>query len=281
MIIKKVLNNNVVMTENHQGQEVVVMGKGLAFQKKAGQVIEEDKIEKIFKLEDQTIYDKLIELLKDTPEKYLELADKVLQYATSQLPYKLDEYLYIALTDHLHFAISRYKQGIELKNALHWEIRKYYKEEYRVALHALDIIEEEANVRFAEDEAASIALHLVNSQLSDGHIDETIQITKMVNNILTIVRYHYQVPLDEDSVSYDRFLTHLRFFALRYVRKEVAEGQQTDDFLLEQVKSKYQEAYRCSEKVAKYVEKDFNWVIGDDEKIYLTLHIHRVTQRLQ
>lgn len=269
------------MTENHQGQEVVVMGKGLAFQKKAGQVIEEDKIEKIFKLADQTIYEKLIELLKDTPEKYLELADKVLQYATSQLPYNLDEYLYIALTDHLHFAISRYKQGIELKNALHWEIRKYYKEEYRVALHALDIIEEEANVRFAEDEAASIALHLVNSQLSDGNIDETIQITKMVNNILTIVRYHYQVPLDEDSVSYDRFLTHLRFFALRYVRKEVAEGQQTDDFLLEQVKSKYQEAYRCSEKVAKYVEKDFNWVISDDEKIYLTLHIHRVTQRLQ
>ena len=48
-----------------------------------------------------------------------------MDYAQSQLPYKLDEYLYVVLTDHLSFAISRYKQGIHLKNPLQWEkIRK-------------------------------------------------------------------------------------------------------------------------------------------------------------
>ncbi len=280
MKISKILNNNVVQSQNNQGQEVVVMGRGLAFQKKVGQSIDEGKIEKIFKLEDQSVSDKLVELLKETPEQYLELADKILQYARSQLSYPLDDYLYIALTDHLHFAISRYNKGIELKNPMQWEIRKYYKKEFQVALHALDIIENATSVRFADDEAAAIALHLVNSQLSGNNIDEAIQVTKMVNNILTIVKYHYQVTLDEFSVNYDRFLTHLRFFALRFARQETIKGQPTDAFLMDQVKKKYPEAYRCSEKISKYIEKEYQWTIGDDEKIYLTLHIQRVTSRI-
>jgi beta-glucoside operon transcriptional antiterminator len=45
------------------------------------------------------------------------------------------------------------------------------------------------------------------------------------------------------------------------------------------VKKKYEQAYLCSEKIAKYVAKTYDWDISNDEKIYLTLHIHRVTNR--
>lgn len=34
MYIEKILNNNVVMTKNESGEEIVCMGRGLAFQKK-------------------------------------------------------------------------------------------------------------------------------------------------------------------------------------------------------------------------------------------------------
>ncbi|MDL4840972.1 BglG family transcription antiterminator LicT [Aquibacillus rhizosphaerae] len=279
MEIKKVFNNNVVLTENDQQQEMVVMGKGLAFQKKAGQPIDLDKVEKKFVLEDQGLSDKLADLLVETPEEYLELAYRILDYAKSQLSYKIDEYLYVALTDHLHFAVSRQKEGIELKNPLVWEIRKYYKEEFRVALKALDIIEEETGVRFPEDEAGLIALHLLNSQLTGENMDAAVQVTKMVNNILNIVKYHFDMNLDENSINYERFLTHLRFFAMRFVRKEKEQESNTDEFLFEQVKKKYEQAYLCSEKIAKYIAKKYKWTISNDEKIYLTLHIHRVTNR--
>ncbi|ENH96320.1 transcription antiterminator LicT, partial [Gracilibacillus halophilus YIM-C55.5] len=244
--------------------------------------IDKNKVEKKFVLENETVSDKLADLLVDTPEEYLELAYRILEYAKSQLSYKLDDYLYVALTDHLNFAISRYKKGIELKNALLWEIRKYYKQEFQVALDALDIIEEETGVRFAEDEAASIALHLVNSQLTGENIDAAVKVTKMVNSILTIVKYHYQMELDEHSINYERFLTHLRFFALRFIRKESLDDEETsDDFLFEQLKQKYVEAYRCTEKIARFIEKNYDWQITNDEKIYLTLHIQRVTQRYE
>lgn len=279
MEIKKIFNNNVVLTENDQQQEMVVMGKGLAFQKKVGQLIDLEKIEKKFVLEDQGLSDKLAVLLVDTPEEYLELSHRILDYAKSQLSYKLDDYLYVALTDHLHFAVIRQKEGIELKNPLVWEIRKYYKEEFQIGLKALDFIEEETGVRFPEDEAGLIALHLVNSQLTGDNMDAAIQVTKMVNNILNIVKYHFHMKLDESSINYERFLTHLRFFAMRFVRKEKEQESQTDEFLFEQVRKKYEQAYLCSEKIAKYVAKTYDWDISNDEKIYLTLHIHRVTNR--
>src|SRR5699024_2114888 len=118
MKINKVLNNNVVVTTNQHGQEMVVMGKGLAFQKKVGQNIEKDKIEKHFVLQDTDTSEKLNQLLQNTSDKYLDIASEIYEYARAKLPYKLNDYLYIALTDHISFAITRMKEGIQLKNTL-------------------------------------------------------------------------------------------------------------------------------------------------------------------
>ncbi|WP_462413006.1 BglG family transcription antiterminator LicT [Neobacillus sp. Marseille-QA0830] len=280
MEIKKILNNNVVVSTNSGNQEVVVMGRGLAFQKKIGQEIDASQIEKTFVLETHGMTEKLAKLLKETPEQYLNISSKIIEYAQSRLSYKLDDYLYVALTDHLSFAISRHKQGIELKNPLQWEIRKYYKQEYQVGLQALDIIEEGTGVRLGEDEAAAIALHLVNSQLSGENMATAIQVTEMVNTILNIVKYHFKMELDESSLNYERFLTHLRFFAVRFVRREKLDDT-IDEFFYEQIAHKYTEAFNCTQKIATYLESNFKWSLSRDEEIYLTVHIHRVTNRHQ
>lgn len=280
MEIKKILNNNVVVTNNELNQETVVMGRGLAFQKKVGEAIDASKVEKTFVLENHGISEKLAKLLKETSELYLNISSKIMDYAQSQLPYKLDEYLYVALTDHLSFAISRNKQGIHLKNPLLWEIRKYYKQEFQIALKALDIIENQTGILLGEDEAASIAFHLVNSQLSGENMATAVQLTEIVNNILSIVKYHFRMELDESSVNYERFLTHLRFFAIRFIRKE-KEAESNDQFLYEQVKQKYPVAFECSQKIMTYLKNTYNWVISNDEVIYLTLHIHRTTNRYE
>lgn len=73
MKIKQVLNNNaVIATDNNQ--EVVVMGKGLAFQKKPGQTVDGSRIEKTFILKSRDIADKLVELMQDVSEEYLDLS---------------------------------------------------------------------------------------------------------------------------------------------------------------------------------------------------------------
>lgn len=52
MEINRILNNNVVIIVNQEGKEQVVCGKGIAFKKKIGDSIEEDKINKVFVLSD-------------------------------------------------------------------------------------------------------------------------------------------------------------------------------------------------------------------------------------
>lgn len=278
MKIEKILNNNVVIANNELGQETVVMGRGLAFQKKVGAVIDPNQIEKTFILENHAVSEQLAQLLRDTSEIYLNISSKILDYAKSQLPYKLDDYLYVALTDHISFAISRHKQGILLKNPLAWEIRKYYKHEYSVALTAVDMIEKETGIRLTEDEVASIGLHLVNSQMSGDNMAAAVQVTEIVNNVLNIVKYHFQMELDEESINYERFLTHLRFFAMRFIRKEKI-ADTNENFLYDQLKQNFKDAFHCSQKIRTYLEKTYNWPISRDEELYLTMHIHRVTKR--
>ena len=49
--IEKVYNNNVVQASDEKGKELIVMGRGLGFQKKAGDYLNPDQIEKNFVLQ--------------------------------------------------------------------------------------------------------------------------------------------------------------------------------------------------------------------------------------
>lgn len=277
MQIKKVLNNNVVVVETADQKEMIVMGRGIAFQKKTGDFIQEELIEKTFILETAALSEKLKELLSDIPLAHLRVADDIVQYAQEKLETDLKENIYLTLTDHVNFAISRYKKGIHLKNALLWEIKRFYREEFHVGLQALAFIQKETGVELDEDEAGFIALHLVNARVDKQQIDQTVVMTNIVQDILGIVKYHYGVVLDESSLNYTRFVTHLQYVAQRIINGELIESQ--DDFLYEHVKRKYNRAFKCMEKINHYLEAQHQVMLSRDECVYLTIHIFRVMER--
>ncbi|GEK91077.1 hypothetical protein AKA01nite_06990 [Alkalibacterium kapii] len=88
MKIEKILNNNVVLTLNESNQETVVMGRGIAFQKKVGETIESEKIEKNFVPEGQDVVEHLSDLYRDIDPYILEVATNVIKYAQSILRLK-------------------------------------------------------------------------------------------------------------------------------------------------------------------------------------------------
>ncbi|VTM55955.1 putative transcriptional antiterminator [Klebsiella pneumoniae] len=67
MQIAKVLNNNVVVVLDEHRREQVVMGRGLAFQKRPGDVLDDSKIEKVFALQSDELVGRLGELLSQIP----------------------------------------------------------------------------------------------------------------------------------------------------------------------------------------------------------------------
>lgn len=49
MQIVRIFNNNAVLALDEEGDEVVAMGKGLGFSQRIGNLVDQNKIEKIFK----------------------------------------------------------------------------------------------------------------------------------------------------------------------------------------------------------------------------------------
>lgn len=277
MIIYKVFNNNAVLTKDENGKEKIVMGCGLAFKKKSGEKVDESKIDKVFVLSDPDINNKFQQMITYIPIEYIELGEDVIKYAGKALNKNLNDKIYISLIDHLYAAIKRYQEGISVKNAILWDIKRFYKNEFKIGLKALDMIEERFSVRLPEDEAGFIAIHIVDSLLSEN-VGDLNEITEIISQISNIVKYNFHIVFNEDSVYYFRFITHLKFFAQRLLEGKTYFDDDKDD-LLDTIKAKYVNSYGCVEKISEFIKKNYNYDVSDDEKLYLTIHIEQVVYK--
>lgn len=273
MIINKVLNNNVVTIISENGEEAVVMGRGLAFQKKKGDEIDESKIEKIFVLENKSINEKLLTLVNDIPAKYLEVTEEIIKYAENKLNTKLNENIYLTLTDHISFAISRFEKNLEIKNAMLWDIKRLHRDEFEIGIHALKIIKEYLYVELPEDEAASIAMHILNGEL-DQEMPEIVDMIRLIEEILKMVKYHFNIEFDEESINYYRFVTHLKFFTQRLSSGRYYEDNDND--LFDMIKLKYPKSYECTKRIEGFVKQKYNTQLTKEEMLYLIIHTARV-----
>lgn len=273
MVVKKVLNNNVITSLSDSGQEIVIMGNGIGWKQKTGEKVDESKIEKIFRMDTASSTMQLKQLFLEVEIDSIRITSKIVDYAKEYLGVELKKNIYITLTDHIDFAIERTKNGIYFQTALYWEIQKIYPKEFHVGLYALKLIKKELGIELQKGEAASVALHLVNAEHNTDMVS-TQATFDIVGNALNFVRLLLGRDFDEESLDYQRFVTHLLFFAQR-----VLEGkplQNKEDFLHDTMKENYPKAFQCAEKIVKYVEKQYKLDIGKEELTFLSLHIVRI-----
>lgn len=275
MVINKILNNNAVITFNDKEKEIIIMGKGIAYGKRNGDIIDESKITKKFILSSMERNCHFIEILSDIPTECIEICDDIVQYAKQKLAIKLDDSVYISLMDHISTSIERYKEGIKLKNKLLWEIKHFYKNEYEVGLYGIAMIQKVYGLNMLDDEAGFIALHIVSAEVSND-IHDIYEITGFIQNVLNIVKYHFKCDFDTDSHNYYRFITHLKFFGHRVFSKKSSQNDDLNNNLLDIIKEKYKEPYLCSLKIKQFIEKKYYYYLDDDEILYLTIHITKL-----
>ena len=274
MKIKKVVNNNIVISDDSSDKEVVVMGRGIGFQKKIGEVIDESMIEKVYIDSDELCVSKLTQLLSEIPLEHIQVANEIISFAKVSLGQKLSDKIYLTLSDHINYAIERVNEGIPIKNELLWEIKRFYNHHYLIGREALSMIQNKLGVTLPEDEAGFIALHIVNAELDMDKVSQIAEMTEVIQNILNIIKYHFNIELDEYSLNYERLITHLKFFAQRLFT-DVSLDEEDDSFIF-MLKEKYKEEYECTLKVRDYILKEYGRDLQENELIYLTIHIRRV-----
>ncbi|MGX7012961.1 PRD domain-containing protein [Vagococcus silagei] len=276
MKIRQILNNNIALVDRG-GNEIIVYSKGISFLKKVGQPITEAEIEKVYVLDSEDRLEHFSYLLQATDEQLIEIVNQLVTFGKTKLNTTLNDYIYLALVDHLSFAIDRSKKEQFISSPLTWNVKKFYSKHFEIGMYGLDLLHKQYAIEFPEDEAVSIALHFINQQFDEAVLTQTNSDLKTLKHILNIIKYHFNIEFDETSLNYSRLITHLQFFIERLHRKE--NYQEESSVLFEQVKTLYPDAFEAVQKIAIYVLGKYDQELTQDEYTYLMLHVHRVVQR--
>ena len=192
----------------------------------------------------------------------------------SKLDKKLNDNIYITLTDHLSFAIERKKRKQEYSNVLLWDIQRFYQQEYELGKESLSIIKKNHGVELSNDEAGFIALHIVNAEL-DTNMSGMIKITTFMQEVIDIVKNYYNIVLNEDSLDFGRFITHLKYFSQRLFSNKSTKD--TDFQLQRMIRENYSKDYGCAEKIKEYIKEKYNLNLTGEEMMFLTIHLKRIS----
>ncbi|MGE7625098.1 PRD domain-containing protein [Viridibacillus sp. NPDC096237] len=269
MKITKVLNNNAVIVLDNEREKIAV-GSGIAFNKKRNDIVNLDRIEKLFVMREN---DKLQQLLSRIPEEHFTISEEIISYAEEYIGGKLNERIHIVLTDHVPFAIERLKDGIQLNNKLLHEIKILYRREFEIGLWAIQHIKDRCQVEMPEDEAAYIALHIHTMKLQGGDLHQTLRQTTIIRDMVQIIQKKLNIYLEENDISYHRLITHLRF-ALTRMNHYVLHTM--DEEMLVMIKKKFPFSYNCAVEVAKKLKKLHGIELPHHELGYIAVHIERL-----
>ena len=217
MRVIKVLNNSLVLALNDEGQEIILMGKGIGFQKTIGYKLSPKEIDKVFVLKDRELSRRIIRLAAETDSIYFEMAKSVIDYAVENYHMKLMDHIYLALTDHLAFAAKRIRNGVILQNFYTLDMKKFNPREFQVGEYAVQLMSRKLKVEVPLDEAGNIAFHFINAQYDNPSNSQNLIIAHAVSAVLDIVKYTLGLTYNEDSLSYSRYVTHIRLFVQRLV----------------------------------------------------------------
>ena len=268
-IIKRI-NNNVVLSKEDE-VEVILMGKGIGFQTKPGDLIPAERIEKKYYPEDDLTVEHMSKVMTKADEKQMAVIYEIVRLFRESVGTDFNPNVYFTLMDHILFAISRQKQEIVLTNPMHWEIKKIYAKEYAVSVQAVELIRKELYPDFSQEEAAFITLHFVNAQIEKSANQSAYEHTELTNNILRIVKYSMNIEFDENSSYFQRFVTHIRYYLIRQSQEK--EEPVLANPMIALAFSSYPKEKETADSIKEYLFEQKGWHVNDMELMYLILHI--------
>jgi transcriptional antiterminator len=276
LLIDKVLNNNVLIAEHPSYEEVVLIGKGIGFNRKHGDFIETDSVEKLFVLKNEKEQQNYIKLLPFIDNDLLEVIISAIGLIKQRTHTQLDEHIHVALTDHLMFAINRVSKGMEMSNPFLVETKTLYRHEYEIAAEVVEFINEKTAISLPIGEIGFIALH-IHSAMTNRNLSEVNQHSQLVSRLVKMVEEQFEIEIDKESIDYMRLVRHLRFTIERVVKGEKVEEPEKINSLLKQ---EYPVCYNLSWKLIKVMQQTLKMKVFDAEAVYLTMHLQRIQKKI-
>jgi beta-glucoside operon transcriptional antiterminator len=272
----RVFNNNVLLAADPAGEEIVVMGRGLAFQQRPGDLIDDARIERRFVLDGHGDAEGVARFVSGIPAEDMRVIEAIVELAARELGLGDATRLFLPLADHVAFAIRRAQEGTTFVYPLRTEVNLLYPREVAVARKALDLIRGQRGIDLSDVEATPLALHFVNAQIgTTGDVSAAVEMTETITAVLDLIGELFGIELSEDRLDVARFVTHLRYIFIRQAR-----GTQLHDdqgALLAALRSSEPRAVEAAVAIQELLAVRLNWAAAIDEQVYLALHVARLT----
>lgn len=270
--IIKIFNNNSIAALSDELGDIILTGSGIGFQKKIGDLVDESRIEKtyIFKEKGEK---RIRRGINDIEPIYYEITSLLVSKATEQLNSQFYGEIFLAISDHIAFAIKRKKENIDLPNVVLSETKALYKKEYQLGLWIIKMIKEKTDIQLEEAEAGYIALHLVNFS-TKNNAQNTSKIVNFVKDVFDIIEKTMCIKLELDSIDYARLSTHLKFLAERVFRNDIENNIDTTENIRDMLKENIRLSL-CINRIKKRIENKYHYLLTPDEQTYLCIHIKK------
>lgn len=278
MRIKRVLNNNAVVALNGN-TEMIALGSGIAFRKDAGDLINENAIEKAFYPESEQQVNQLTDVLSNISPIFIQLSDEIIKKAIKLINKEFSNDIYVSLPDHLQFALERAKKNMKIENKLTLETSQIYPKEFEIGKFAIELIHKTFDINLSMDEATNVAMHFITAE-SNNDLDGTMATMKLVNSLIELIENKMEISFDKQSSQIYRLMIHLNFYAMRVLGNEVDNKSIIDSELYNVIKQRYSDDFLIAQSVSEYVKKKYNYDTTKDEIAFLSIHIRRIRNKI-
>lgn len=270
-IIKKKMNNNVVLVEDSEGNQEILIGNGIGFDAKVNrEFTQKNRVKQTFILKDETNKEKFKDVIENTDAEKVAFLEEQIGWIQEELNAALNESIHVTFIDHILFAIVRHENNMDFRNPLDFDISLIYGEEYHIAEELLKKINERFLIDLSHDEVGLLAIH-IHAARKDEKISNSESRIKLIQDIIQIIYDSFDAEIDKSKLVYQRLLLHIRYAIERIVINKPLKSDLED-----MIKESYQREYSIVEKAMNRITEKYGITIPESEICYLVLHSIRV-----
>jgi len=271
--VQRILSNNAVIANTVIGQDVILLGKGMGFGRKAGDLLKSPKYEKIYVVPEGVAEQQALSLIEQVEPAVIQVAEDIIELAKAQLGQALHPRVYVALTDHINFTLIRLSQGMEIKNPFISEIEVMYPDEFYVATQGAKLIAKKLSITIPREEIGFIALHL-HAARHNRSVGESLKHSQVISKVIQHIEIQIGPLQENGGLNYTRLLTHLQSSIHRVITNTAIENP-----FMEHLKKNFTRSYELARQVGDIIEMELQVKVPDAEIGYLTIHLERIRDK--
>lgn len=121
-------------------------------------------------------------------------------------------------------------------------------------------------------------MHFVNAQ-ETTNINVTDSLFEEISQLVVdIIENYFNIRIDQNAFSYNRFLMHLRYYLKRIETNEQVANEDNHT-LMQAIKQESPDVYQCTIQLVNAIDDKLHTKSTDDEVFYLMIYVKRIVAK--